>query len=102
MITFINSQGKKIHLEEDFILKVARSWECGCPEHLLKLIESTKELQRYEADCISTNPKGFPIHSWLLTESRQLETRITTLLADLLLKENILDENYNLNPDFKI
>jgi hypothetical protein len=92
VITLINAQGKEISLDEDYILKVASSLDCGCPAHLLTLIQSTKDLQQYEAECIASNPKGFTIHSWLLAESAKLEKTITLLLTELLIKENILDE----------
>ncbi len=94
MIFVENRLGKKVEIVPDDILLKAQSLACGCPEHLLTIIGSLKNLQEYESKCILENPSGFIVHSWLLEESRKVEVTVAKLLADLLVKENILDQDY--------
>lgn len=92
-LTIVDEDGCLSDESAKTILKHTEILECACPQHLLKVIKAIRDFQEYETSCIIKYPKDEEIHSWLLSQSKELEKKATSTLVELMKKESIVDEN---------
>jgi hypothetical protein len=70
---------------------------CQCPSYLVHLLKEIKEFHRYTEECIQTSPEDASVHDWLSSRASQLELMLSQIIFDLLQRENLIDEQNNLD-----
>lgn len=94
-IQIVDSDGCLTEESKATILKHTEILECACPQHLLAVVKAIRDFQEYETSCIIRYPKDAEIHSWLLEESKKMESLATKTLVSLMQKEAIVDDELN-------
>ena len=72
---------------------------CQCPSYLVHLLKEVKEFHRYTKDCIETSPGDASLHDWLSSRAAQLELLLSQTIFELLQRENLIDDQNNLDLD---
>ncbi|MBD2097315.1 hypothetical protein H6F90_19640 [Trichocoleus sp. FACHB-591] len=70
---------------------------CQCPSYLVHLLKEVKEFHRYTHECIQTSPQDASTHDWLSAQAAQVETMLSHIIFELLQRENLIDEQNNLD-----
>ncbi len=70
---------------------------CECPSYLVRLLNDVREFRRYTNECIERFPSDAETHHWLSSRANQVEMLLSLTIYELLQKENLLDENNQLN-----
>ncbi len=86
----LKSNEESVHMNRDEILAISQHLPCGCPQEILKVIDSVCDLISNQSVCIGKSPSSFVVHSWLLNEAMRLERESLQLLSELLQKEGVL------------
>jgi hypothetical protein len=70
---------------------------CECPSYLVQILNQVREFRRYTKECIDHFPDNAATHHWLSEQVNQVEMLLCLTIYELLQKENLIDEDNQLN-----
>lgn len=72
---------------------------CECPSYLLRLLQEVRQFWHYTNECGDRFPEDVETHQFLSSRAKQMELLLSLTILEFLQKENLLDENNQLNLD---
>lgn len=72
---------------------------CECPARLVGLLREVRRFRQYTLGCIEKWPESIEIHEWLASRVSDLEAELAKVLYEFMAKEDLLDEQGQLDMD---
>lgn len=86
------------HLTEEATKQLAEHAdmiECECPTYLLEILAKVREFHGYTGECITRYPKDAGTHRWLQTAARNVDSMLSSTIAQLARIEGFIDDQNN-------
>ena len=67
--------------------------ECQCPSRLIDVLKQVRNFGEYTKSCIEKFPQDASTHEWLFQSAQNLDSLLSTTIAQLARYEGFIDEN---------
>jgi hypothetical protein len=66
--------------------------QCECPTHLISILRQVRAFAAYTNDCIEKYPADAKTHKWLFSSAQNLDSLISSTIAQLARFEGFINE----------
>lgn len=71
---------------------------CECPTHLIDILAKIRDFKTYTQSCIVAHPTDAKTHQWLYESAQNLDSLLSSTIAQLARFEGFIDHENNFVP----